>query len=836
MKNYIFSIIILITPIFGNIIYVPTESPNIQAGIDSAADGDTVLVMAGTYVENINFEGKNILVSSLFIINNDSSFIELTTIDGDEITSVVIFNSNEDSSSILNGFTIRGGLGYLADPDGDGDSYSYGGGVYCEFSSPTLSNLIIKENASPDGGGGGIFCYDADPIITNSTVIQNSSNSVGGGLYCKAGSNPIFNNVIFDGNWASHGGGAYLRDNSIGEFYHCVFQNNSTNGSGGGITLKNDADIILDHVFFIDNLSDYYGGGLYCNNASPALNNVTITLNESDYGGGIYCRNGAEPSLLNTIIWDNIGSEIYFRGNEDENNMTIAYSNIEGGTDGVTTNDNADVDWLEGNIALDPLFCWPSENDYYLVENSPCAISGQDSTYMGAYGIGCPPLHMGPDWHVAIDSGDDYNDGSFETPFATITRALQQAEDGDSIIIHPGEYFETIDFTGKQIVVGSLYLTSGDSIYIEQTVIKGAGPGSIIVFESGETNTSILKGLTLSDGTSSHGGAIYIAESSPLLEDIIINSNTADYGGGIYFENAEPILQNIVLSGNSANYGGALFFKDCSLNVNNITIEDNMAYYGAGIYLQESIMEFEYTLIVNNESFSEGGAIYCFGSNILLNHLTIADNVSFNGGGALLAFNNSNLQIQNSILWNNSPQEIMFSPWETFNYVSIMNSDVMSGIEGVLTNDNGDVEWDSASIALYPLFCDPDSGNFQLALNSPCLDAGGDSLYMGAYGMGCEAILSNQEEIIPYELSLLYSYPNPFNPSINIPFTLPAASNVEILIVDILGRVITELSNKTWSAGRNSITWDADHFSSGVYFIHFTAGDYQKTQRIVLLK
>jgi 5-hydroxyisourate hydrolase-like protein (transthyretin family) len=51
-----------------------------------------------------------------------------------------------------------------------------------------------------------------------------------------------------------------------------------------------------------------------------------------------------------------------------------------------------------------------------------------------------------------------------------------------------------------------------------------------------------------------------------------------------------------------------------------------------------------------------------------------------------------------------------------------------------------------------------------------------------------------------------------------------------------LGRVITELSNKTWSAGRNSITWDADHFSSGVYFIHFTAGDYQKTQRIVLLK
>ena len=77
-------------------------------------------------------------------------------------------------------------------------------------------------------------------------------------------------------------------------------------------------------------------------------------MNESDYGGGIYCRNGSEPSLVNTIVWDNIGAEIYFRGNEDENAMTISYSDIEAGTDGVTTNDNADVDWLEGNIEDDP--------------------------------------------------------------------------------------------------------------------------------------------------------------------------------------------------------------------------------------------------------------------------------------------------------------------------------------------------------------------------------------------------------------------------------------------------------------------------------------------------
>lgn len=835
MKKLIFISSTLYSLVFAEIFYVPDSVATIQSGIAAASPGDTVLVAAGTYLENINFNGKDILVSSNFLLNNDSSFIDLTIIEGDQITSCIIFESNEDSTSILNGFTLRGGLGYLADPDGDGESFNYGGGIYCAFSSPKLTNLIIIDNFSPDGGGGGIFCYDADPIIENSIIKQNSSSSVGGGLYCKAGSNPIFNNVEFEGNWSSHGGGAYLRDNSIGEFYNCVFKENFTSGTGGGISLKNDADIILDHVFFTENSSDYYGGGLYCNNSGPTLNHVTITMNESDYGGGIYCRNGSAPSLLNTIVWDNIGAEIYFRGNEDENSMTISYSDIEAGVDGVTTNDNADVDWLDGNITADPLFCRPSEDDYSLVENSPCANAGLDSTYMGSYDIGCPPLHLGPDWHVALD-GDDYDDGSFESPFATINRALQQAEDGDSIIIHQGEYFESINFAGKQITIGSLYIINNDTSYIEQTSIMSDGPGSIVVFENGETNSSILKGLALYGGTSSHGGAVFISNAAPMLQDLVINSNTADYGGGVYVENAQPILNNILLSENSANYGGGIFFENCSLNIANITVENNMAYYGAGLYLHESVMELENLLIVNNESFSEGGGVYSSESDVHLNHLTISDNVSFNGGGALLAFNDSHLDIANSILWNNSPQEIMFSPWETFNSVAITHSDVTGGMDNIMTNDNGDVEWDSSSIDIYPLFCSPDSGDYRLASNSPCLYAGTDSLNMGAFGIGCADILSNQSASMPYDFSLLNSFPNPFNPTLNIPFTLPAEHTVEMVILDILGRVVAELADEIWPTGKHIIKWDADNFSSGIYFVRFHAGNYQETQRIILLK
>ena len=840
MSKRVFTFLTLVSLSFAEIIYVPDSAATIQDGIDLAMSGDTVLVMAGTYVENINFEGKNILVSSLFIINNDSSFIELTIIDGDEITSVVIFNSNEDSTSILNGFTLRGGLGNFADPDGDGDSYTYGGGVYCEFSSPTLSNLIIKENVSPDGGGGGIFCYEADPHISNSTILNNSSNSVGGGLYCKAGSNPILNNVIFDGNWSSHGGGAYLRDNSIGEFHNCVFKNNFTDGTGGAITLKNDANIVLNGVLITENISDYYGGGIYCNNANPELNNVTITMNESDNGGGIYCRNGSAPSLLNTIVWYNIGAEIYFRGNEDENAMTISYSNIQAGIAGVTTNDNADVDWLEGNIEDDPLFCSVNDGDFTLVENSPCVTAGLDSTHMGAFGIGCPPINLGPVWYVAND-GDDLSDGSLETPYATIARALEQVVDGDTIILFPGEYDITIDFDGKGIVIGSFYLTTHDSSYINETILKNFSPGSIVTFNSGEDSTSVLKGLTLQEGTASHGGGIHITGSSPKIEHLVILNNTADYGGGIYINGGAPHLDNITLHGNSANYGGAIFVGGSALDIKNLNISGNMAYYGAGIYIHESYMHLEYLLIANNESFSEGGAVYSFESNTVLDHVTIVDNFSFNGGGAILAFSNSTLQVQNSILWNNSPQEIMFSPWETVNNIAIEHSNVMAGEEGILTNNNGNVDWDTTSFDMDPLFCQPESGNYSLALNSPCRNAGNDTLNMGAFEVGCDEILTNIPEIVPGEVSLQNSYPNPFNARTVIPYQLSNSGDVTIEIIDITGGHVKTLKQEVHVPGNYSVIWNGTddkgrNVATGTYFCRMKTEGYINSKKFLLLR
>ena len=115
----LFTIFILLTiKIHSQIVRVPTDQPTIQAGIDAALEGDTVLVAEGTYIENINFKGKAITVSSHFLIDSDTSHILNTIIDGSQPNhpdsgSVVFFVSKEDTNSVLYGFTITGGTGTI---------------------------------------------------------------------------------------------------------------------------------------------------------------------------------------------------------------------------------------------------------------------------------------------------------------------------------------------------------------------------------------------------------------------------------------------------------------------------------------------------------------------------------------------------------------------------------------------------------------------------------------------------------------------------------------------------------------------------------------------------
>jgi len=100
---FLFFLLISTAAIAQNTINVPADQPTIQAAINAAQNGDTVLVAPGTYSENINFVGKAVTVTS-------SGGRTVTTIDGHQAGTVVTFGTNEGQNSVLSGFTITNEL------------------------------------------------------------------------------------------------------------------------------------------------------------------------------------------------------------------------------------------------------------------------------------------------------------------------------------------------------------------------------------------------------------------------------------------------------------------------------------------------------------------------------------------------------------------------------------------------------------------------------------------------------------------------------------------------------------------------------------------------------
>src|SRR5215831_9548513 len=159
-------------------IRVPSDQPTIQSAINVATFGDTVIVAPGTYVENINFGGKAITITS-------ESGPQVTIIDGRNADSVVSFISGEGRDSVLNGFTLQNGIA--------NQSPLEGGGISIQGSSPTITNNAIRNNQACDGGGIGIGF--GSPLIQLNTITSNragtnfcSGGNSGGGILIRGAS------------------------------------------------------------------------------------------------------------------------------------------------------------------------------------------------------------------------------------------------------------------------------------------------------------------------------------------------------------------------------------------------------------------------------------------------------------------------------------------------------------------------------------------------------------------------------------------------------------------------------------------------------------------------
>ena len=302
---------------------VLSQYPTIQAAINAADNGDTIIVEANTYQENIDFIGKTITVRS----SNPNNFetVKKTIIDGRQNNSCVVFRTGEGSNSVLEGLTLINGGGTNVD-------YSY-------------NNGRITGNA-----GGGILCLNSSPTIRRCNITGNG---------------------LMQSGQPSRSGGGRVASITI----HC----------GGGIALIGDCQATIDNCFITNNQANY-GPGIMIRSYTPGqatstISNCTVTDNSSAievHSYEIDCWD-SRPLIYNTIIWnDNYRSLLI----TDPSLVTYSCMReayiFEGDYDELA--EPLDIAGTGGNINQKPLFVLffvdPDELDYHLLPDSPCINAG----------------------------------------------------------------------------------------------------------------------------------------------------------------------------------------------------------------------------------------------------------------------------------------------------------------------------------------------------------------------------------------------------------------------------------------------------------------------------
>jgi predicted outer membrane repeat protein/parallel beta-helix repeat protein len=237
---------------------------SIQAAINAAGLGDTVIVAPGRYYENINFNGKSIIVTSTN--PNDPAIVADTIIDAGGSGNVVTFANREGPETVLAGFTVTGGHATGGFPTG------YGGGIHCCEAEPTITNCIVYGNSASTGGG--MYCADGSPKLLSCTFSGNSASVSGGGIFTHYDSFPTLINSTFSGNSAGVGGGIDVFYGCPIVLINCTFSNNTASDNGGGICISDHSlfggggPSILTNCTFSGNTASGNGGAIYCSEAA----------------------------------------------------------------------------------------------------------------------------------------------------------------------------------------------------------------------------------------------------------------------------------------------------------------------------------------------------------------------------------------------------------------------------------------------------------------------------------------------------------------------------------------------------------------------------------------
>jgi len=810
MKS-VFLVLLLtfILNISATIINIPNDQPTIQEGIFSSVNGDTVLVQPGSYNENINYVGKHITVASLFLTTQDTTYISQTIINGIEYNSIVIFNLGEDSTSVLTGFTLTDGF------------TDYGGGIYYESSKGSITtNHIYLNTAVYDGGG--IHCNSKDVYVPNYSVeiksneiYENSSNRGGGigiscvGRYYLIEANEIWGNTVETLITPTH---TWL-------------------ASGGGIRMDGNTDILNNTIY--DNSSEVWGGGLAIDQGRVIIDNCIIFNNyASEIGGGVDLDNDVEPAIAicpsfnNCIIWNNTASQDQNQINsstEFVELLELNYSCIEGGSNGISGNTEDLI--LNNVIGADPHFADPNNGDYHLTDASPCVDTGDPS---------CPPdpdgttIEMGRYYYPHPDY--DIHRLSKGFNWVSFPRLDRVAEDNDPADIVPE--LNNID----PLNYSYLAFEEIDDTPIFTPELK---------YENNEWDP---------DDYNVYSSYLYKIMMTPSQDRIL----TVD---------GDRLAENFVLnSSNDPRFPLELgedeyLWLGFWLPRNQKMIESFGSYWDDVVKVKSE--DWFYSPANNNERGGDPNyPIALDAENLILQ----------SGKGYMVLFENPTSITEFDWTLSDAAEEPEkkaesenFTYTEKADYEAIDVFNIPPNVSEIGVFEDGVcvgavvVEDTCAQILVYSENANRSPIPFTLEVvtgrgfSTPVMDYQVLNLQTGEYetksifsGRQDYSILRFGDEDEPENEILLTpqlhgNYPNPFNPTTTISFSLPDEQEIDITIYNIKGQKVKRLINGQLTAGNHTMIWDGKDtngksVSTGIYFYKLKTGNDVLTRKMLMLK
>lgn len=341
------SLLLVAASALGATYRVPSQVPTIQGAVNLTQPGDSVLVAAGTYFENLTMRNGVILVGE--------SGATATTVDGRFLGPVV-------NASSVTGFTVQG----LTLRRGYTGAYPGGAGIAMNLSQGTVLDCVLADNHS-ERDGGGISIVDSQATIRRCTFRNNNAGVSffldGGGVFCYRSTMRLEDCVILD-NLAHEGGGIAVANSSSAIVRRCVVARNeaTSDGLAGGGYAMAASTATIENNTFVNNVTLFSSACVFFVSSAVSFQRNIIA---NSTGMGLSCQNNTATC---NDVW---------------NSANTNYSGCPA---------------HPSNLSADPLFCNLAALDLRLDQASPCAPANSPAGcgLIGALDVGCGPVAVEP--------------------------------------------------------------------------------------------------------------------------------------------------------------------------------------------------------------------------------------------------------------------------------------------------------------------------------------------------------------------------------------------------------------------------------------------------------